>query len=191
VVAELLFEEFAVDEGRLTRARSGIVRRETLADHARGIGLGDHVKLGRGEEGSGGRGKDSILADVFEALIGAIYRDGGLDEARRFIGETLADVLHQRGQDGDIHSPRDARTLLQELLQRQGRGTPRYRIISSEGPPHDPTWTLEVVVGGDGLSTGTGRSKQEAARQAARSALLLLDEQAACAEGLVGVGGGG
>lgn len=174
VVAELLFAEFKVDEGKLTRARAGIVRRETLADHAREIGLGEHIKLGRGEEGSGGRDKDSILADAFEALLGAIYRDGGLDCARRFIVATLADVLDQRSQDGSIHSPRDARTLLQETLQRQGRGTPKYRIVSSEGPPHDPRWTLEVLVAGAAVSVGTGRTKQEAARQAARAALADL-----------------
>ncbi len=174
VVAELLFDEFAVDEGKLTRARAGIVRRETLAEHARSIDLGAYIKLGRGEEGSGGRDKDSILADAFEALLGAIYIDGGLDSARRFVTDTLADVLDQRGQDGSIHSPRDARTLLQETLQRQGRGTPKYRIVASEGPPHDPRWTLEVMVAGAALSSGTGRSKQEAARQAAQTALATL-----------------
>ncbi len=175
VVAERLFEEFAVDEGRLTRARAGIVRRETLAAHARAIRLGEVIKLGRGEETSGGRDKDSILADCFEALLGAIYRDGGFEEAQRFIGRTFADILGQRGQDGSIHSPRDARTTLQELLQRQGQGTPRYRIVSSEGPPHDPTWTLEVLVGGEAMGTGTGRSKQEAAREAANVALDVLN----------------
>jgi len=177
VVADLLFEQFAVDEGKLTRARAGIVRRETLAAGARTIDLGDHLLLGRGEEGSGGRDKDSILADGFEALLGAIYRDGGLDEARRFVGAALADVLEQRSSDGSIHSPRDARTLLQELLQRQGRGTPRYRIVATDGPPHDPTWTLEVLVGNEALATGTGRSKQGAAREAARVALAGLESE--------------
>lgn len=175
IVAEQLFETSGEDEGRLTRARAGIVRKETLAEHARTLGLGTWLRLGRGEEGSGGRTKDSILADAFEALIGALYRDGGVDAARAFITETMQDALHARDQDGGIHSPRDARTMLQESLQREGKGTPRYNIVSSDGPPHAPTWTLEVSIAGETVGRGQGRSKQEAAREAARQALQALD----------------
>ncbi len=178
VVAEHLFATFAEDEGRLTRGRAGLVKKETLAAHAREVGLGSWLKLGRGEEGSGGRTKDSILADAFEALIGAIYRDGGLEPARTFILDTMDAALQARDVDGSIHSPRDARTLLQESLQQQGRGTPRYRIVSSEGPPHAPTWTLEVCIGGEPAGRGQGGSKQEAARAAALVALAGLDQPA-------------
>jgi len=181
VVAECLYQEFTDDEGKLTRARSDLVRRETLADQAREIGLGEWLQLGRGEESSGGREKDSILCDAFEALIGALYCDGGLEVARRFITEVMSDELARRAGDGGIHSPRDPRTVLQEQLQAAGSGTPDYRIIGSDGPAHDPVWTVEVVRDSRVLGRGTGRSKQDAARMAAREAISSLSPGAGSA----------
>jgi ribonuclease-3 len=174
VVAERLFSDFADDEGRLTRARADLVRRETLADQARSIGLGSWLLLGKGEEGSGGRDKDSILCDAFEALIGAIYSDAGLEAARGFIERVMVTELGRRGGDGEIHSPRDPRTVLQEFMQSEGQGTPDYRIIGSDGPDHDPVWTVEVASGLKVVGRGVGGSKQDAARRAAEEALLAL-----------------
>jgi ribonuclease III len=175
VVAERLFEEFGDDEGRLTRARAGLVQREALAEHARSLELGRWLKLGRGELGQGGRDNDSILADAFEALVGAIYRDGDLAAAREFIGQVMAPAFDRRGTDGGIHSPRDARTRLQERLQRAGKGTPRYRDVGCDGPPHAPVWTVEVMLSGEALSAGTGRNKAQAGQEAARLALEALE----------------
>ncbi len=187
VVAEALFETFEDDSGRLTRARARLVRRDALAARARELELGRWLRLGRGELNSGGADKDSILADAFEALVGALYLDGGMEAARRFLLDTFADRLDQRDVDGGLHSPRDARNRLQDLLQRQGRGIPRYRVVRSEGPPHEPSWTVEVGLGGPALGRGTGRSKQEAGMRAAAEALQELgaaldgpDESGSC-----------
>jgi len=174
VVTERLYRLSRSAEGRLTRARALLVRRETLARHARSLGLGDFVRLGRGERSSGGANKDSILADVLEAVIGATYLDGGLEAAGEFVGRLFAEDLSRRAQDGDLLAPRDARTELQESLQAAGRGTPSYRLAASSGPDHAPTWTMEVVLDDELLGTGEGSSKQDAARCAAARALEAL-----------------
>jgi len=151
-----------------------LVRRETLARHARSLKLGNYLRLGKGERASGGEDKDSILADALESVIAAIYLDAGLSSAANFVGTLFADDLARRAQDGDLHAPRDPRTELQEALQAARRGTPSYRLASSSGPDHMPTWTMEVVAGGTILAEGQGSSKQDAARQAAARALELL-----------------
>jgi ribonuclease III len=176
VVAENLFHSFEDDSGRLTRARARVVRREALAEYARGLELGCWLRLGRGEQISEGQDKASILADAFEVLVGALYLDGGMPVARRFLLRMLGDRLGQRDLDGGIHSPRDARNRLQDLLQRQGRGTPRYKVVGSEGPPHQPCWTVEVGLPGVALGRSTGGSKQEAGMKAAAVALEELGE---------------
>ncbi len=174
VITEKLYRSSASDEGRLTRARASLVRRETLARHARSLGLGEFVRLGRGEQASGGADKDSILADVLEAVIGAIYLDGGLPAASDFIGKLFVDDLERRAKDGELHAPQDPRTELQEALQAEARGTPEYELASSSGPDHAPTWIMEVRLGTELLGTGEGSSKQDAARSAARQALAGL-----------------
>lgn len=176
VVAEQLFHAFEDDSGRLTRARARVVRRDALAGYARALGLGEWVRLGRGERISEGWNKDSILADTFEALVGALYLDGGMEAARRFLLHVFGDRLGQRDTDGGIHSPRDARNRLQNLLQRQGRGMPRYRVVRSDGPPHHPSWTVEVGLSGPPLGRGTGSTKQEAGMRAAGVALERMGE---------------
>ena len=174
IVAERLFRDFGDNEGRLTRARSDLVRRETLAQQAREIDLGKWLLLSRGEETSGGRDKDSILCDAFEALLGAIYCDGGLVAAQAFVERVMGAVLTRRGVEGAIHSPQDPRTVLQELMQAEGDGMPDYRVLGSDGPPHDPVWTVEVRDRSRTLGTGSGRSKQDAARLAAKEAMNTL-----------------
>lgn len=174
VVAERLFRQFGDDQGRLTRARSDLVRRETLAQQAREIELGQWLQLSRGEESSGGRNKDSILCDAFEALLGAIYCDGGLAAAQAFVERVMGGVLARRGGEGAIHSPRDPRTVLQELMQAGESGMPDYRVLGSDGPAHDPVWTVEVRGESKILGTGSGRTKQDAARMAATEAMNTL-----------------
>ena len=174
VVAEHLVERYPDDEGHLTRARAALVRRVNLARLARELDLGRWLKLGRGEETTGGREKDSILADAYEALLGAIYRDGGMVPAREFVLRCLGGSFVPEAEDGVLHSPRDVCTQLQEQLQREGQGAPRYRVLSGEGPPHAPTWHLEVRSGERLLGQGSGRNKQEARRAAAEGALEQL-----------------
>lgn len=174
VVAEFFVREFPnVGEGRLTRARVRLVRAESLSAHARELSLGEHLLLGRGEAEQGGRDKDSILSNAFEAIIGAIYRDGGLEAARRFVLGTMADELSRRDRDGGPHSPRNPRTELQERLQHTRRGTPTYRIVGRGGADHAPTFTAEVHIGEERLAEGSGKSKREAFEAAAEAALAV------------------
>ncbi|MBJ94309.1 MAG: ribonuclease III [Rickettsiales bacterium] len=174
VISEQLYRASDSAEGRLTRARAMLVRRESLARHARALGLGGFLLLGRGEERSGGADKDSILADALESLIAALYLDAGFTVARDFVTRLFAQDLARRGQDGELHAPRDSRTELQEVLQGAGRGTPEYRLKDSSGPDHMPVWVMEVVVAGQVLAVGQGSTKQGAARAAALSALQKL-----------------
>ncbi|HCP47246.1 MAG TPA: ribonuclease III, partial [Deltaproteobacteria bacterium] len=174
VVAEKLYRTFDDPEGRLTQARAAAIRKDALAAQARKLELGRWLLLGKGEEGTGGRDKDSILADALEAVIGALYLDGGLETADRFIGTQLGHDLVQRASDGGVRSPRDPRTTLQELLQGTGAPAPTYTLIDSQGPDHQPTWTIEVAHESRTLARGSGSSKQEAAREAAKKALAVL-----------------
>jgi len=179
VITERLYRSSSSAEGRLTRARALLVRRETLARHSRALGLGAFVRLGRGERGSGGDDKDSILADVLEAVIGATYLDGGFEAAAEFVLRLFEEDLSRRAEDGELLAPRDPRTALQEALQAAGRGTPSYRLASSSGPDHMPTWTIDAMLGDELLGTGEGSSKQEASKRAASAAL----ERATVGEG--------
>jgi len=174
VVAERLFRDFGDDEGRLTRARTYLVRRETLAQQARKIELGKWLRLSRGEEIAGGRDRDSILCNAFEALLGAIYCDGGLVAAQSFVERVMGAELARRGEQGTIHSPVDPRTVLQELMQAAGDGKPDYRVLGTDGPGHELVWTVEVRAQSHVLGTGSGRSKQDAAREAATEAMEKL-----------------
>lgn len=172
VIAEYLVREFPdVDEGRLTRARAMLVRAESLSRHARTLELGEYLRLGRGEADQGGREKDSILSDALEAVIGAIYRDGGFDPARAFVTRLMADSLARRDRDGGPWSPRNPRTELQERLQQQRRGTPRYEVLSRSGPDHSPEFLSAVLIGDTELGQGAGSSKREAYEAAAKAAL--------------------
>jgi len=177
VVAEKLYRTFDDAEGRLTQARAAAIRKENLARQARKLELGRWLLLGRGEEITGGRDKDSILADALEAVIGALYLDGGLETVDRFIDTQLGPSLVQRDLDGGVLSPRDPRTTLQELLQGKGASPPTYTLIDSQGPDHQPTWTIEVAHEGQILARGSGSSKQEAARKAASQALNVMEDE--------------
>lgn len=157
-------------EGELTQARSRLVSTAALARRARSLGLAEAVYLGKGEEKTGGRKKPSILADVLEAVLGAVFLDGGFEAARRVV-EQIFDLEDSASPEEPDH---DAKTSLQELTQRLFRQLPTYETLSVEGPHHARTFVVEVSVGGKVFGTGSGRSKRVAAQEAARHALVEL-----------------
>ena len=156
-------------EGVLSKNRADVVREESLADTARGIGLGDYIYMGKGEESTGGRDKDSILADAFEALIGAIIVDGGYDAGKSITLSLLSDKI-ELAVAGKLRH--DYKTMLQEKLQEKNHDQKiKYNTISESGPDHNKTFTVEVVIGSMRLGQGTGKSKAKAEQEAARDAL--------------------
>jgi ribonuclease-3 len=174
VVAERLFRDCPqCDEGDLTEWRGYLVRRDSLAQFARVKGLGDFLLLGHGEEGAGGRERAQNLASLFEAVVGAIAIDRGLTAARRFIFDAIGDEMNLAGKP----TPIDPKSRLQEVVQAKWQRAPSYRTVFEEGPEHRKLFTVEVQVLGNTLAQGTGHSKQEAEREAARNALTDLEKQ--------------
>lgn len=169
VVGDLLFQRFPkLDEGALSKMKAYLVSATSLARKARDLGMGEVILLGVGEEKSGGRRKDSLLANLFEATIAAVYLDGGIDAARQLI---------ERSFDGDLGTLseedllfHDYKTALQELAQGRGLPLPEYSVVGEVGPDHDKRFIVEVKVGSH-LARGEGSSKKEAQQQAARNAL--------------------
>lgn len=161
----------AVREGELSRLRARLVNEKSLAEAARRLALGECILLGRGEERSGGRQKQSILADAAEALAGAVFRDGGWSEAYRMVRIFFL----QAPEGGILRASRDSKTRLQELCQEKFREAPRYRLLSQSGPSHEPTFTVAVVRGDETMAEGTGMSKKGAEQAAAEEALRELD----------------
>ena len=168
VIADLLLGAFPqLDEGELSRRRATLVRAPTLAAKARALGVGEALLLGRGEERGGGRDKASILACAYEAVLGAIYRDGGFERAKAVITRHFAEDLER----GGVAGVPDWKTLLQEHVQAQYRTVPEYRLTAEEGPAHARLFTVGVWVGAECLASGRGTSKREAEQQAAHAAL--------------------
>ena len=169
-ISRYLYFEFPhVDEGKLTRIRAGLVREETLCRAARRLELGRYIRLSVGEDRSGGREKPSILCDVMEAVVAAVYLDGGFDSAVAVIRKALAEDLHPRMLEDHL----DAKSRLQEVLQRDG-DMPVYDFVSMEGPPHAPLFRYRVTLNGSEIGAGEGGSKQNAQQEAARDALRKL-----------------
>jgi ribonuclease-3 len=174
VIADMLFREFPEwDEGEKSKTKATVVSTATLARLAERLGLGEHLLLGRGEEKTGGRRKQALLADGYEALIAAIYLDGGVEEARQFIRREFAPLLDDARQHGV--GAQDFKSVLQELVQARNRPLPEYRLIGTLGPDHQKWFEVEVVVGGESLARATGRSKKDAEQEAARLALVNLN----------------
>jgi ribonuclease III len=172
VVTETLFLEHPdLSEGRLAKLRAAVVNARALAEVARTIGLGRHIKLGRGEESTGGRNKSSILSDTVEALIGAVYLSGGFETASRVV-HLLFDPLMQTA--ARLGAGLDWKTSLQELSAELSLGVPEY-VIEDEGPDHEKTFTAQVQVGDQRYGHGTGRSKKEAEQQAAETAYRAIE----------------
>lgn len=161
-------------EGVLTRRKQTVVRTETLAEIAGELGLGEALRLGKGEESTGGRAKPSLLADVFEAVLGAVYLDGGLRAARAFFRRHLLDRLRLAAESDVVRE--DYKTRLQERSQARLRLTPVYRIVRTKGPDHERSFEVEVRLKGVLRAGGKGRSRKTAEQVAARRALERLDE---------------
>ncbi len=157
-------------EGQLAKLRASVVNMRALARVARGIGLGRYVRLGRGEESTGGRDKASILADTLEALIGTVFLCGGLPSAMRFVHHLFDPLL---ADSAALGAALDWKTSLQELCSAAGFGAPVYRVEQS-GPDHEKTFRAAVLVGDEQVGVGVGRSKKSAEQKAAEQAWLLL-----------------
>jgi len=171
VITEYLFSHFQAEaEGQLTKLRSRLVSRDALRRHAAALDLGHYILMGRGEEASGGRDRTSTLADAFEALIGALYLDGGLDVAKNFILTQTRDDLAKLSEEPVDFNPKGD---LQELLQSISPRSPIYELVSQSGPEHEKTFVSEVLWEGIVLGHGTGRSKKQAETAAALEALQL------------------
>jgi ribonuclease-3 len=171
VVTHELYTRFPdLDESRLSPLRSGVVNMRALADIARHLGLGAVIRLGKGEEVTGGRDKTSLLADAFEAIIGAIFCEKGFDETSRVIIKLIAPTLENALAKG---AGLDGKTALQELLAAQGKGFPEY-VVTETGPDHDKSFTAFAMISGEAFAEGHGKSKREAEQIAARVAFELL-----------------
>jgi ribonuclease-3 len=171
VVTEELYRRYPdLAEGQLAKLRAAVVNARALAGVGRSIGLGGYMKLGRGEESTGGRDKSSILADALEALIGAYYLDRGLEPSRKLVLELFADALEDAAGLG---AGLDWKTSLQELAAERGLGAPEYAVDES-GPDHAKSFRAVAVLGGEATGEGTGNSKKEAEQRAAEQAWTAL-----------------
>jgi ribonuclease-3 len=163
VIAEMLFETFGREtEGALARRLAALTRKEALAEVGAALDLGRHLQMSRSEAETGGRSHPGMLADACEAVIGAVYLDGGLDAARRLIRRRWAPLI-----GADSHPPQDAKTALQEWAQARGLPLPVYRVLETKGPAHSPLFVVEVRVEGWAPAGGSGRSKRAAEQEAA------------------------
>jgi len=185
-VLDMLASEYLIaafpewSEGQLSKSRARLVNARSLESAARRLHLGEHFRLGRGEEKTGGRDKPALLADAFEAVVAAVYLDGGLAAAR----EVLRRVLFERALEerGERIAESDRKSALQELLQGRGQPPAEYRLAGESGPDHQKVFRIDVWVGGERMASGEGTTKKEAEQRAARSALERLEQTAAKTE---------
>lgn len=173
VVADHLFRNHPdLPEGVLTRTRAALVCEDSLVEVAEALDLGKYLLLGKGEEAGGGRQRPSIRADAVEAVLAAVYLDGGLGSARKIIQKY---VLSKEIEG--LTKPRDYKTALQELVQRENGQVLQYRLTGESGPDHDKRFFVEVTLNGTPVGSGTGRSKKEAEQMAAKAAIDALDHK--------------
>lgn len=169
LLAEMLYRNYPDwDEGSLSRLRSRLAGQDVLADRARMLGLGNFILLGRGEEQSAGSAKDSILADVLESLLAAVYLDGGLDVARKLVERLFAELA---AEPQALKLGRDSKSELQELFSACGASMPEYRLVKESGPPHDRQFHFQIFLDGRCVGEGWGKSKKIAQQAAAAQAL--------------------
>lgn len=174
VTSEYLYKEYRkLPEGKLTKIRASVVCERSLCEFSRAIGLGEELLLGRGEEHTNGRDRDSILADAFEALLAAIYLDGGMECARTFALRFLVPQI-KAACEGKLF--KDYKTTLQEIVQKNHEETLSYRLCGEEGPDHAKRFSVEVLLNSNVIGEGHGRSKKEAEQMAAKAALRLMGE---------------
>lgn len=172
VVADALFRRYPeVDEGQLSKWRSRLVRRSALVEVAGRIGLSGHLRLGEAEERTGGRRRESVLADAYEAVLAAVYLDGGFERAREVVTDLHAEEIERAAEGGAV----DHKSRLQEISQAKYGRKPDYRIADDRGPAHDKTFVAEVAVSGEIRGRGVGGSKKEAEQAAAGEALEEIE----------------
>lgn len=175
IVGEYLYRHFpAADEGELTKVRSRLVNRKALIAYSKSIHLSKFILMSQSAAQSLGKGSDTIVADTYEAIVAAIYLDGGYAEAKKFVERQLMEALSKRTV---VTSDENYKSMLLEYAQAHGLGVPRYSILKEEGPDHDRTFTVEVLIGGKKKGTGVGKNKKEAEQEAASKALELLQAQ--------------
>jgi ribonuclease-3 len=172
ISADLLYARYPqADEGTLTQYRAALVQSATLARFAEALGLGPYLRLGRGEDATGGRTRAPLLAAVFEAALGALYLDGGMAVARVFLEPYLLEELGRIEVAGAGPRIKDAKSLLQELAQGALGLTPRYQVVEESGPSHDRTFVVEALIGDLVVARGAGKNKRQAEQAAAQAAL--------------------
>ena len=173
VVADHLYRSHPdLPEGDLTRTRAALVCEESLVQVARELGLGEYLRLGKGESSGGGRERPSIQADAVEAVLAAIYLDGGIGSARKFIQKYILSR-----EIAGLTKPLDHKTALQELVQLESGQVLQYRLVGEEGPYHNKRFFVEVDLNGKSVGSGSGRSKKEAEQMAAQAAISTLEEK--------------
>ena len=171
IVADYLYKNFSdKPEGELTKLRASLVCEKSLCGFARSLKLGNFLLLGRGEELGGGRERDSILADAFEAVLAAIYLDGGMEAAREYVLHFIIEELSHT-EDEAFH---DYKTILQEIIQRNPEERLSYVLCSESGPDHNKSFTVEVCLNSNVIGSGTGKTKKRAEQMAAKDALKLM-----------------
>ncbi len=175
IVSDYLFQHYDhLPEGELTKLRASLVCEKSLSQFASEIKLGDFLKLGRGEKLTGGKNRPSILADAFEAVLAAIYLDGGIDNARAFVLRFVEEELESGDKQQELF--RDYKTTLQEIIQQNKEEVLEYVLADEYGPDHDKTFRVEVHLNSNVIGTGVGRSKKQAEQLAAKEALELMGE---------------
>lgn len=173
VVADHLYRNHPdLPEGELTRTRAALVCEDSLVEVARELGLGAYLRLGKGEEAGGGRQRPSIRADAVEAVLAAVYLDGGIGSVRKIIQRYILSR-----EVAGLTKPRDYKTALQELVQRESGQVLQYRLTGEEGPDHDKRFFMEVALNGRPVGRGSGRSKKEAEQMAAKAAIQALEQK--------------
>ena len=171
IVSDHIFKHFShIPEGDLTKLRASLVCESSLFDFAKKINLGDYILLGKGEEQTGGRERPSIVSDAFEAVIAAVYLDGGMETAREYVLSFIPEDITPKGSDA-FH---DYKTILQEVIQRNPEERVTYHLKSESGPDHDKHFTVQVMLNNNVIGEGTGRSKKTAEQAAAKEALALM-----------------
>ena len=174
IVSDYLFKEFSnIPEGELTKLRASLVCEKSLCGFSRELELGKYLKLGKGEDKNGGRDRDSILADAFEALLAAIYLDGGMEAARKHVINFVLRELKQT--DDEVF--KDYKTALQEIIQRNPEESVTYILTGESGPDHNKVFEVEVHLNSNVIGKGSGSSKKRAEQMAAKQALILMGEE--------------
>lgn len=175
IVSELLFNmKPSFSEGELTKSRAALVNESSLVAVARDLGLGGYLVLGRGEKNSGGNDKPSILSDVIEALIGAVYIDGGFEQAKKLVHKLLDESIDTVLSGGGF---KDYKTKLQEHYHKQGISDIKYSVYKEEGPPHDRMFYVKLYINGEEKAQGKGSSKKSAEQRAAKQAYLQVCDE--------------